>query len=143
MIREAIEEDLPFMMELAAYGYGWHQSWGSKWLKDRITDPNSIILRGEHSFGVGFLFRPFYWKDPRGHILHVASRPKGLSREALRIIQRIIQWSKDKGAFEVVLGSEIGTDYAPFARLLGAEMVPNYLIKFKESEYASSISGHP
>ena len=138
MIYEAQESDLPFIMEVAAYSYGWSNTpLGNQWVKERIKDSNSVVIRGDHSFGIGFLFRSFYWKKPRGHILHVASIPKGLSREPLRIMQRIIDWAKNRDAFEVTFGSEIGTDYAPFAKLLGASpQAPSYVIRFERGQYA-------
>jgi hypothetical protein len=139
MIRQATIADIPRILDIGVSAYGYDNPIrGTKFLDDILKDRNAIILMGDHSFGIGYVYRMFYWKKPRGHILQVASIPKGLSREALRLMQALIAWLKNQGVFEVSFGSEIGTDYEPFAKLLGASRAPpSYLIKFdKEPEYA-------
>jgi hypothetical protein len=136
LIRPATKDDIPFILDLIESSYGY-QGKPVERIESLIASGDVIFLVGGHSFGVGCISRYFYWDKPRGHILWVASRPQGLSREALRLMQKIVDWLKIKGCFEVTFGSEIGTDYAPFAKLLGASPSPSYVIRFdKEPEYA-------
>jgi hypothetical protein len=139
MIRRATIADIPFVLKMGLEAY--HYMDGDKarvWLLKVLADENSILLRGEHSFGIANAFRPWYWRKPRGFILHVASKPQGLSREALLLVGKLVEWTREKGCFEVIMGSEIGVDYGPFAKLLGATKgAPSYVIKFdKEPQYA-------
>ena len=139
MIRPATIKDTPFLLDVAAKAYGFNNPGiGAKFVEQVLKEPNSKLLRGDHSFGIGYAFKMFYWKKPRGHILHVASIPRGLSREPLRLMEQLVAWLKEKDCFEVSFGSEIGTDYEPFANLLGASRAaPSYVIRFdKEPEYA-------
>ena len=139
MIRKATKADIPRILDIALQAYGFDNDiLGTAWLEKVLQDDNSLILMGGHSVGVGHCFKLFYWKKPRGHILQVASIPKGLSRETLRLMQQLVEWLKTRGCFEVTFGSEIGTDYAPFARLLGASTAaPSYVIRFdEEPQYA-------
>ena len=138
-IRVAGEADIPFILQVAFSAYGFdNPEIITSWLRKALKEPNCRVLVGGHSVGVGYAFQTFYWKKPRGHILHVASIPKGMSTEALRLMRSLVEWLKEKGCFEVTFGSEIGVDYAPFAARLGAvRAAPSYVIRFdQEPEYA-------
>ena len=138
-IRPAHRSDIPRILDLSCAVYGFDNPMlGAAWLEKVLKDENSLVLLGKHSFGIGSVFKAFYWKKPRGYILQVASQPTGLSREALRVVQQLVAWTKQKGCFEVIMGSEIGTDYGPFAEILGASRAaPSYVVRFdKEPEYA-------
>jgi len=138
MIRDATIDDIASILDIGRAKYGYMNSVeGTAWLRRTIGDKNCRVLVGSHSFAIASKFRAFYWKKPRGYILHVASTPKGLSREALRIVAELFRWTS-LDCFETVLGSEIGTDYASFAKALGATpSTPSYVIRFdQEPQYA-------
>lgn len=139
VIRPAGRSDIPRILDIASQAYGFDNVLiGRAWLEKVLVDPSVLVLIGEHSVGVGYAFKMFYWKKPRGLILQVAGVPHGLSREPVRLMQQLVAWCREKGCFEVTFGSEIGTDYEPFARVLGASRAaPSYVIRFdKEPEYA-------
>lgn len=132
LIREATLLDLPFILALAREKYGAIDAdLTAKWIKGALVNPQLKVLRGAHAVGVGYVQDTFYWKKPRGYILFSFSKPHGLSREMLNIMQRLVEWLKGQNCFEVVLGSEIDTDYASFAKLLGAVECPHYVIRFE------------
>jgi len=132
-IREAGSSDIPFILALARRKYGnFNSDLAAKWLETALGNAAILVLRGNHSVGISYVQSLFYWQKPRGHILFSFSQPRGLSREMLLIFQKLTEWLKDKGCFEVVMGSEIGTDYAPFAKIMGAVECPHYVIRFEK-----------
>ena len=141
-LRKATLNDIQFLVDLAGdvYGqekyhyYGKYDPMKFRLFFERCLNERSVlILRGEHSAGVACALNLFYLERPRGHILHFFSRPKGLSREAFRVLQGLIAWLRDQGCFQASFGSEIGTDFGPFAKLLGASPAnPSYVVRFDE-----------
>ena len=124
-IHEAGVADEQFMFEIAREKYPERAiEQGVRWVRWCMQSPERLVLVGPNSFGIAQVdWR--YGFERRSKLDMLCSRPaSGRALEALKMVQLMIAWAKEKGALGAFrLDADTGADFEPFARRLGGKAV--------------------
>jgi hypothetical protein len=123
-IRKATPDDVDYGIELFKEQYPNRDIEQMRnWLYWVAKNPNFLVLIGVRSIGCASVYYK-YGTETRMtmHFLAAAAKP-GAVLEPLSIVRMLIDWAKEKGATgDLVLDSDTGVDFAPFAKRLGGEL---------------------
>lgn len=103
---------------------------GAPWMARVLQNRDRLVLIGPNSFGIAQV-GTFYGCERRASVDILCSRPSaGGSLESLRMVRKMVAWSKRRGARTLRLDADTGVDFAPFGKRLGASsvLVPRYEI---------------
>lgn len=138
MIRRATLEDMDWLIDLAREKYGVENVNEKNdadirtFLSGALSKPWVCVARGDFGAGMMTVTRPFYEKNPQGHLLFIVSR-SNKSMEGYKLARALTAWAFAQGASHVHVSSETAYDLAPFARRLGAVASrPSYVIRRPE-----------
>lgn len=132
MIRRAVADDIPHIVELAKARYGaFHEENVRDWLNKAVVMDNYLVLIGERCAGVCTV-HPFFYNPSELHAtqLYEVAAP-GAGWEPYKLFKGLVNWAlADKGAIEYHFGSATSTDLSPFAKRYGAELDrPSWVIR--------------
>lgn len=125
-IRQAAPEDLAEIIRRIMLHYGVRASpekikQSSPWMQQAIVDPNRLVLLGPNSFGMARV-GTFYGSERQASVDILCCRPiASAAFESLRMLRKMIAWTRRRGAPTLRLEADRGIDFEPFARRLNAE----------------------
>jgi len=102
------------------------------WMKAMLINPDWLFIRSHNTVGVASFTRTFY--EPEGEVYEVGVVAKEPSaKDTLAVYRAFEEWARTKKARKINMGSNLGADVTPFAKVLGYD---NYIQAFwKELEY--------
>lgn len=126
-VRPATAEDVPWLVETAVVAYaglvdGFDAGGAERWVRACIADPDTIVVRGEHTAGFAQVVRPPW--APAGpvadliHLYGYGSHPW----EAVDVVASLDARRKERGCSVLYVGS-IYADLEPIAKRLGGRRV--------------------
>ena len=116
-IHIASEPDREFIMDLVREMYPDRDvDKAVPWVEWCLKNPDHLVLVGENSFGIARA-EWVYGFERLGKLLILCSRGKSL--EALRMVRKMIAWSKTRGCSDFRIDANTGVDFASFAKRLG------------------------
>lgn len=118
-----------FVLDVARNKYPpFDESRALEWLYSSLSNPNMLMLRGDHGFGIAGITYRFYDPKPLAHLVFLAVKPGG-GWEGYRLLASMIRWARDRGAV-FHLGEDTGVDFGPWARRLGGKVDrPSYIFE--------------
>lgn len=130
IIRLCTEEDIPWMLQVAAEAYPQTDAARSQpaidWIRERLKEPNLIFLRGDRAIGIANLVERFYAPGRlQCYLLFLyASKADGLSNvwEPFRILDALADWGKENGASAFWYGDVTGFDFEAYAKRRGGRL---------------------
>jgi hypothetical protein len=124
-IRPACLADLPEIAERLLRHYPGRATResimaGAPWMIWAMKSPDRLVLIGPNSFGIAET-GIFYGFERRASVgLLCSQAAPGSAFEVLRMLRKMIAWARRKGALELKLDADNGTDFSAFAKRLGA-----------------------
>ena len=128
-VRPATAEDVPWLVETAAKAYGglvpgFDPAGAERWIRACLADPDTIVMRGEHTAGFVQVVRPPWAPTTTAaDLIHLYGQADGsLPWEAVDVVAALDARRKERGCSVMYVGS-IYADLEPIARRLGGRRV--------------------
>lgn len=124
-IRRATADDAPWLVETADRAYrglveGFDALGTERWIRACIADPDTVVLRGEHTAAFAQVVRcPWSPTVTEMDLIHLFGHsPTALPWEACNLVAELNEVRKARGCARMYVGS-IYADLEPIARRLG------------------------
>ena len=124
-VRPATADDVPWLVETAAAAYakmvpGFDRDGAERWIRACLADPDTIVVRGEHTAGFVQIVRPPWAPTTTvADLIHIYGQADGsLPWEAVDVVSALDAARKERGCTAMYVGS-IYADLEPIARRLG------------------------
>lgn len=128
-IRRCQENDIPWMMEIAAQAYPEaEQAYSDNtaaWLLERMRQPEIVFLRGDRSIGIAHLTHRF-WVPGNWQayllFLYAGKVDSKNAWEPFHLLDALVEWAKLGHATKFWFGDITGYDFEAYAKRRGGSL---------------------
>lgn len=126
VIRLCTPDDVEWMIKVASSRYPgeFDPDQARVWVPQRLTSPDMLFIRGEHSFGVAHLARRFNAPDRVQAYLTLLYSDADNTHllEPLMLVKNMKEWAVSKNASKFWMSDISGIDLGPFAKRIGGRL---------------------